>query len=71
MLLCREATAEREKRCGKSHILDPDPSFGVRRSVIYIFNAAEVEDQLDPRQYEYYVRKLQNLCKCTSLSLKM
>ena len=46
MLLCREATAEREKRCCKSHILDPDPSFGVRRSVIYIFNLSIYRGEL-------------------------
>ena len=38
MLLRREATAQRDKRCSKSHILDQNPSFGVRRTVIYIFN---------------------------------
>ena len=37
MLLRREATAQRDKRCSKSHILDQNPSFGVRRTVIYIF----------------------------------
>ena len=37
MLLRREATAQRDKRRSKSHILDQNPSFGVRRTVIYIF----------------------------------